>query len=548
MKIIFQLLLLAGSLSFLLFGLRQTSASVNRIVSQKLQSWFINLSTTPFRAFGVGFLSTVLLQSSSAVISVLMGIVNYGGLSLRNAMGGVIGANIASTLTSYIIVIAFYKLNVTTAALLLGAISLPLLFTKKEQHREVSNILSGAILFLIGFFLMQELLISENNLKIFSFLNNQFTTFSTSSLFLFFFLGFLLSAALQISSVAIIFILLLALQQHIPIPSAGVAILGANLGATLHTNLFANVLNQEAKGAARFHFLFNLIGVLWAFPLLLHILNITQTVTGNGVVGLALFHTLFNLINGAILFCFLKPLSRFVMAAAKVDLPKAEKLSRYSFAWDLSSEKFELELKRIIKDVGHASDLVHLILLKTLKTIGSKKYDAEVIQIELMQDELKFVEWYQSISQELSSLAIQAHTKKEAARIFSTVRIVEELNIAVDNAMKIVTVLKRTQTLKYDFHKKAFYELEDCAGFVLDFMRYVSDYLSGKLPVFDLSIAEKMEENIDNQRDFLQERGSSKIEKGAEIRAELAYIDIVRKLEHIGDNCLNIAVECKKLT
>ncbi len=333
------LLSLIGALGFFIYGMKIMSDGVQKVAGSRLRQ--ILASMTSNRFFGVitGFLITCLIQSSSATTVMVVSFVNAGLLSLIESIGVIMGANIGTTITAWLISIFGFKVKIADFSLIIIGVSFPLLFAKNNNFKNLAETLIGFALLFMGLEALKDSVPDlQNNPEALGFLKgfsyedkSYFGKLLTTILFVF--IGTLVTIVVQSSSAAMALTLVMTNQGWIPFPLAASMVLGENIGTTITANLAALVANTNAKRAARAHFIFNVFGVVWMVLLMPFFLNIitwymekynfgSPMETASSVpIGLSIFHTVFNVLNVFILIWF----SRFI-ANTVTKLVKDKKL------------------------------------------------------------------------------------------------------------------------------------------------------------------------------------------------------------------------------
>ena len=263
-----QLLSLLGSLAFFIYGMKVMSEAIQKVAGSKMRQ--IMSSMTSNRAKGVltGFLVTSLVQSSSATTVLVVSFVNAGLLSLVEAIGMVMGANIGTTMTAWLLSSVGFKVSVSKFAIPLIAFAFPMIFMSKDKIKSWGEVLIGFALLLMGLqFLKESVPDLQSNHEILSFVSS-YTDLGILSTLLFVFIGTVITVIVQSSSAAMALTLVMANQGWIPFEIAVALVLGENIGTTITANIAALVGNVHAKRAAFAHFIFNIFGVVWVIILL----------------------------------------------------------------------------------------------------------------------------------------------------------------------------------------------------------------------------------------------------------------------------------------
>jgi len=270
------LLSLIGALGFFIYGMKVMSDGIQKVAGNRMRK--ILSAMTSNRVFGVftGFLITSLVQSSSATTVMVVSFVNAGLLSLVESIGVIMGANIGTTLTAWLISIFGFKVKISAMALPIIAFGFPMLFSSKSTIKSWGEVLIGFALLFMGLeFLKDSVPDLQSNPEVLEFLS-QYTDKGLLSTLIFIGVGTIITIVVQSSSAAMALTLVMCYQGWIPFQLAAAMIMGENIGTTITANLAALVANVHAKRAARAHFLFNVFGVIWmiiAFPIFISNIN-----------------------------------------------------------------------------------------------------------------------------------------------------------------------------------------------------------------------------------------------------------------------------------
>jgi phosphate:Na+ symporter len=318
------ILTLLGALGLFLYGMKVMSDALLELAGDRMRS--ILSTTTSNRYFAVltGFTITAVIQSSSATTLMVISFTNAGLLTLREAIGVIMGANIGTTVTAWLISIFGFKVSISAMALpLVGLGFLLTLFKKKHYQHWGYFIIGFAVLFIGLQFLKESVPDIRNNPDILAFLSG-YTSMGFLSILLFLLIGTLLTMVVQSSSAAMALTLLMTYEGWIPFDMAAAMVLGQNVGTTITAYLASLIANFQAKRAARAHLIFNLLGVAWTLLLFYPFLRLMEFVVlrteGSSPfveaaavpVALSLFHTFFNILNTALLIGFVDPIARIV--------------------------------------------------------------------------------------------------------------------------------------------------------------------------------------------------------------------------------------------
>lgn len=346
----FQLVQLLGALGLFLFGMKYMSDSLLLLAGNKMRA--ILATMTSNRVFGIftGFLITSVIQSSSATTLMVVSFSNASLLTLTEAIAVIMGANIGTTITAWLIAILGFKVNMSTLALPLVGTGVLFGFSKKEQLKNWGSFIIGFALLFLGLqFLKDAMPDIDNSPEVLAFLRS-YTDLGFLSVLLFLFIGTVLTVVIQSSSATMALTLVMTAQGWIPYEMAAAMVLGENVGTTVTANLAAMVANFRAKRAARAHLIFNLIGVVWMLVLFYPFLKLVDLIldfmgavspyaeAAAIPVAISVFHTVFNITNTFLLAWFIHPIAKLV-----------ERMVPPSATPDLAIEEPKYLNKRILK-------------------------------------------------------------------------------------------------------------------------------------------------------------------------------------------------------
>jgi len=398
---------LIGSLGLFLFGMKVMSDALLRLAGNKMRSILATMTSNRFLGITTGFLITSVIQSSSATTLMIVSFSNASLLTLPEAISVIMGANIGTTITAWLITILGFKVSMSSIALPLVGFGFLFTFSKKDNTKNWGQFIIGFAILFIGLQFLKDAMPNINdNPQILEFLS-RYTNAGFWSVLLFLLIGTILTLIIQSSSATMALTLIMTAQGWIPFELAAAMVLGENIGTTITANIAAIVGNYQAKRTARAHFIFNVLGVIWMlavfFPFLQMISWAVQKlgsaspfVSAAAIpVAISLFHTVFNILNTFILVWFINPIARLVekMVPEKLDPEKAieepkyldEKMLRYpeTAIASLIKETKYLYKKAIFEIVAHAlnihrEDIMSDIKPKTIVKKSTKDFKTDV--------------------------------------------------------------------------------------------------------------------------------------------------------------------------
>ncbi|NJO91457.1 MAG: Na/Pi cotransporter family protein [Chloroflexia bacterium] len=307
--LVIHILSIIGALGVFLFGMKLMSDALQKLAGFRMRSILAAITSNKLKSISTGLVVTAIIQSSSATTVMIVSFVNAGLLSVTEAVGMVMGANIGTTLKTWLFVAVGVNIKVSQLALPIVAICFPLLFSKRNLLKYWGEFAMGFAFIFFGLDLLYDILPDiSSNPNVVDFLE-RINDPGPVSVILFVLFGTLIAVVFQSSSVALVFTLSFSAIGLIDFPLAAAMVIGENIGTTVTANLAALIANEQAKKVARVHFLFNIIGAFWvlaAFPFFLRAVDwimvavsTRSAYTDNEIIpwALATIHTIFNVAN-----------------------------------------------------------------------------------------------------------------------------------------------------------------------------------------------------------------------------------------------------------
>jgi len=539
-----------GSLGLFLYGMKTMSAGIQKSAGDRLQKIMNYMTANRFASVFIGFSITALIQSSSATTVMIVSFVDAGLLTLNQAIGVIMGANIGTTVTGWLVAIIGFKFSISAFALPAVGIGLPLFFIKGLKQKDLGEVLIGfGILFLGLSFLKSSMPDIKNHPEVLEFLTH-FTNRGFISYVIFILAGALITVLVQSSSAAMAITLTMAHAGWIDFPTSAAIILGENIGTTITAYLASLGSGVHARRAARAHTLFNLFGILWMSFLFVPFLTLVNLfVPGDVTSGLpdlipshlAMFHTLFNIANTALCIGFVPAFSKVVEALVRPkpgEIPKKYEMRYLSPATQSTPELYIVYARQEIEKMAAIIEDMFTRFLVVFES-PNKKLGAEVEELKRLEDYTDQMQ--EQLSRFLASLAMDNINAQTAININSMVRTVHELESIGDSCYNLILLTQRRYDKKLVFPDVALEELKPFTDTVLEFIRFIRRHINRHLSSEEMEDALHLEEEIDQYRNILKKSARKRIQNGSYVKAELLYIDIVKHIEHIGDHSLNIA-------
>ena len=592
---------LVGSLGLFLYGMKIMSEGLQKLAGNKLRN--ILSAMTKNRIMGVltGVMITALIQSSSATTVMVVSFVNAGLLSLVQSIGVIMGANIGTTVTAWIIAFfGFGKFSISALAIPLMGIALPLIFSSKSRNKSMGEFIFGFSFLFMGLdFLQTSMPDLQNNPEVLAFVQN-FTGMGLLSTLFFLMVGTVLTIIVQSSSATVAITLIMATKGWIDFPSAAAMIMGENIGTTITANLAAIPANISAKRAAFSHLMFNMFGVLWMLLVFKHFVHfidnlvpsfaaaqpseITRFITSLSPevytqittlpqselspelaalqdryltyqsatsYGLSLFHTLFNICNVSLMIWFVKLYEKIclrVIRPKKGEEEDEEFVLQYISTGMASTDELsilqaekemEVYAQRVKKMVGFVKKMTNL-------KNSDKKFLKLYNRIEKYEDISDRMEV--EIGSYLSKVSEGKLSNRSKERVRSILRAVTEIESIADSACNIARHLKRKMEAETEFEEaileniNSMYELTDKA---LDNMQLLLK--NKKITETDLVNSKHIETVINEKRNQLKRENVENLNlKLYSYQNGVFYIDIISECERMGDYIINVIESLEK--
>ncbi len=562
---VFDILRIVGALGFFIYGMKVMSEGIQKAAGDKMRQILNTITANRFMGVVTGFLLTSIVQSSSATTVMVVSFVNAGLLSLVEAIGVVMGANIGTTITAWLITIFGFKVKIVSVALPIIGIGFPMLFSSNNKVKLWAEVFIGFALLFMGLDALKASMpnLTESQL---SFLNG-YTDLGRLSVVLFVCIGTIVTILVQSSSAAMALTLVLCHKGVIPFEMAAAMVLGENIGTTITANLAALVANTHAKRAARAHFLFNIIGVTWMFimfpffisfiksyvPLFINIVNdyvfSVQSTSDSGSQGytavlfsLSIFHTFFNITNTVLLIWFVPHITKLSIKMVPANKGADEEFQLEFIGNTFFGKLSEVSMLEAKKEIYKFGKITKTMSDNTQKAINEtekknrKKTLSKIKEYEILTDKLEI-----AIADFLTKASQNNITHKSSRDIRIMLSIINDLERIGDLFQSIAVTI----TKKYD-QKLWFSNLQK------DKLNTMFDKLNRALSIMlknlDLSYSQvnkmeatQAEQDINLLASELRKDYLSQVQQGTDnLTTIMAYYDIFSTCERIGDHIINV--------
>ena len=587
----FDFLTLVGALGMFLYGMKVMSEGLQKVAGDKLRSILSVMTTNRFTGVLTGILITALIQSSSATTVMVVSFVNAGLLTLTQSISVIMGANVGTTVTAWIISLFGFKVDIRVFSLPLIGLCIPLIFSGKSRRKSWGEFLMGfAFLFMGLSYLKSSVPDLQSNPQILAFLQD-YTSLGYPSLLIFLLLGTILTVIVQSSSATVAITLIMCTQGWIPFEMAAAMVLGENIGTTITANIAAISANVSARRAAIAHLMFNVFGVCWVMALFYPFTSmITWIVTNYGPgdpnemtqflstldpktislitssaqitdphllalqkqlltlqvsvsYGLSLFHTVFNITNVCIMIWFVK---FYVYVCSALIKPK-----------NVSDEE-EFQLKYIPSGMLSTSELSLMQAKKEIAVFGERTQRMFGMVKDLFYEKnednfLKIysrIEKYENISDRMeieiaNYLTFVAEGRlssegKEEIRIM--LRTVTEIESIADSCNNLARGIRRRNEGKSEFTDEQNHNIDQMFALLEKALTRMNEILHMQEVVHDdINQSYNIENEINNYRNQLKIHNMEDVNnKKYQYQDGVYYMDLVGESEKLGDYVLNV--------
>ena len=556
---IYELLKLIGSLGVFLYGMKLMSEALQKVAGERMRHILAAMTSNRVKGVITGILITAIIQSSSATTVMVVSFVNAGLLNLVESIGVIMGANVGTTVTAWLISILGFKISMAEISLPLIGLSLPLLFSNKRSRKSWGELIIGFGLLFIGLeFLKNSMPNLNENPEMFTFLQ-QYTDKGYGSYILFMLIGTVLTILIQSSSATMALTLVMCANGWIDFRIAASMVLGENIGTTVTANLAAMVANTTAKRAAFAHFLFNVFGVTWVlaiFPLFLHwveqlsiFLGIGDPATNIDAVpmALSLFHTTFNISNVLILIWFTKLIARLVTRIIPMKESNNDVFTLKHIKIGLLStpDSSLFQAQQEIMLYGKNTERMFHKVSECLE-LSNKDFEKNFAPLEKMEDESDKVEV--EIANYLTKVSESKMSTENSQRIRAMFKIVSEIESIADSSLNITNDIHRRNEQNITFPPELTGKLKHMFALVEEALNTMCVNLGMEYREVNAKKAYELEQAIDNYRTILKQEHLLAIEeKRYDYSTGILYNDIFSECEKIGDYAINVTQAIKEV-
>lgn len=541
---------LLGALGLLIYGMKVMSEALQKMAGSQLRHILGKMTTNRFTGMLTGVLVTSAVQSSSATTVMTVSFVNAGLLTLAQAVSVIMGANIGTTLTAWIMSLG-YQVDLTSVVFPAFFFGMVLIYRRRHRY-------AGDFLFGIAFMFLSLVMLSsagkemdlEHNQSVVAFFSS-FPTDSYLTIISFLLIGTVITGIVQSSAAVMALTILLCSTGVLPIHLGIALVMGENIGTTMTANLAALGASTQARRAAFAHLVFNVFGVVWVLLVFFPFVDMVCWMTGYDAetandsthlpVVLAMFHTCFNLANTLLLIGLIPQIVRLCERAIKSKAPQEEEVVRLKYIHAGLIETPEIALLQAQKETAHFALRIHRMfgmVRQLLEERDEKSFDTIFERIEKYENisdrmELEIASYLESVG--------KAHLSDETKmKVRSMMRQVSEIESIGDACYNIARHLNRRHSTGEHFTDAQTENLKAMMGLADDSLCQLERVLNERKEELDISRTMEIEKSLNDLRNHLREQNVEDVNAHRyTYSVGSVYCDVVNECERLGDYVVN---------
>lgn len=551
MDILLKVLMLIGALGLFLYGMKVMSDALQKLAGDKMRVFLSKMTANRFSGVATGVGITTLIQSSSATTVMVVSFVNAGLLNLTGAIAVIMGANIGTTVTAWIISLLGFEFSISDFIFPLIALATPLLFMKKQQS--LGEFIFGFALLFLGLQTLQSGVpdfTQPEYAGVLQFISSM-SDYGYLSILMFVVIGTILTVVVQSSSAMMAVTLVMCAQGLIGFEVAAALVLGENIGTTITANMAALMANSTAKKAARAHLVFNLIGVCWILILFHPFLNVIMklVLSIKGVdsldssaaipVALSCFHSFFNILNASVLVWFIPTIERIVNKMVTTDDEEEFRLkfipTGLMSASELSIEPAKKEIESFSKRVVRMYEFVPSMFVET----DEKKFE------QLMERTKKYEEITDRMEVEIANYLTKVSENElslsASQEVSAMLRIVDNLESIGDSCYQLSIAIESKRKQNIWFSQDMRDKVQTMFSLVREAVLEMNDNLSENYHSVNGQRATEIENKINNYRDQLRNEHTEAVKNNEySYQTGICYSNLYAQCEKLADFAINV--------
>lgn len=529
-----------GSLGFLLYGMKLMSDGIQKSAGEKLQRALSVVTGNRFLGLLTGMLITMIIQSSGATTVMVVTFVNAGLLSLAQSVGVIFGANIGTTITAWIVSIFGFNFKISAFAIPVVGAGYFISILKKTKYASIGEALMGFGMLFLGLSGLSSVFTPQQ----LGFLLNIKGT-GVLAILVGFFIGILVTALLHSSSAFSAIVITMAYNGLVNWELAAAMTLGSNIGSTIDAVLASVNTSADARRSALIHVFFNVFGTILALIFFHPFLRLIEMLTPKGAniaIQISILHTVFKTLSTIIMLPLKNQLCALSRLMIKDDKEQISGIYKLEFIPTLGKENYATYIIRAEKAIADMTDIVSEMFDRIQIGVTKRNSDFVKNHVETASKEEDYVDqMHEQITHYLVKCEALQLSEKQISHISSMIQIVDELENMSDNCYTTIMLLGRSIDKKMKYPGEDIERMLPYIELTRQFLQFVRRNINKHIDEAKLQLASELEDGIDAFRKDLKKVARKRLEGGADVKAELLYIDIVRQIEKIGDNCFSIS-------
>ncbi len=542
MNVVQPILELVGSLGFLLYGMKLMSDGVQQSAGEKLQRALSVLTGNRFMSLLTGLIVTMIIQSSGATTVMVVTFVNAGLMTLTQSVGVIFGANIGTTITAWIVSIFGFNFKISAFAIPVFGLGYFLSILKKGAYKNWAEAIMGFGMLFLGLSGLSDVFTPEQLGWLFKIQGS-----GVFAILFGFVVGIIITALLHSSSAFSAIVITMAYNGLVSWELAAAMTLGSNVGSTIDAILASMGTSADSRRAALIHVMFNVFGTVLALIFFKPFLEIVMFVTpgrenSNIAIRISMLHTVFKTLSTFIFLPLQNPIVKLTQLIIKDDKETESKTFKLEFTEFLGKESAPTHIIQAEKAIADMTDVVSDMFDKI--QIGVTKRNVEFIE-RYKQESVDSENYVDQMHEQITHYLIKCQslhiTEKQLNHISGMIQIVDELENMSDSCYATLMLIYRSIEKKMKFLQEDMERLLPYLELVRQFLQFIRRNINNQITPEKLELARELEDGIDAFRKDLKKVARKRLEGGADVKSELLYIDVIRRIENIGDNCFNIS-------
>lgn len=533
---------LVGSLGFLLYGMKLMSDGVQQSAGEKLQRALSVLTGNRFMSLLTGLIVTMIIQSSGATTVMVVTFVNAGLMTLTQSVGVIFGANIGTTITAWIVSIFGFNFKISAFAIPVFGLGYFLSILKKGAYKNWAEAIMGFGMLFLGLSGLSDVFTPEQLGWLFKIQGS-----GVFAILFGFVIGIIITALLHSSSAFSAIVITMAYNGLVSWELAAAMTLGSNVGSTIDAILASMGTSADSRRAALIHVMFNVFGTVLALIFFKPFLEIVMFVTpgrenSNIAIRISMLHTVFKTLSTFIFLPLQNPIVKLTQLIIRDDKETESKTFKLEFTEFLGKESAPTHIIQAEKAIADMTDVVSDMFDKI--QIGVTKRNVEFIE-RYKQESVDSENYVDQMHEQITHYLIKCQslhiTEKQLNHISGMIQIVDELENMSDSCYATLMLIYRSIEKKMKFLQEDMERLLPYLELVRQFLQFIRRNINNQITPEKLELARELEDGIDAFRKDLKKVARKRLEGGADVKSELLYIDVIRRIENIGDNCFNIS-------